>query len=235
MADLRRDNARRSYRSKASNRFVSFDRIVANLAGPPCAVVRNFSMKVGSGTSASLGVRNCLMTLNFIRVSARELIAVPVGQCLGKELMARITYAAQIDLRFGDSACENLDMNAGVPPRDLTREGLHLFSKRLVRLDGEAQTVAERIFCRAGTAMTGFRPGARPSVRAVGFNLAIARQAAFFPLAGVVSITSNSWASTSCTLRRSASPSTVRRRSISRKLALRRFSAIVVRRSIRST
>ena len=43
--------------------------------------------------------------------------------------MARITYAAQIDLRFGDLACENLDMNAGVPPRDLTREGLHLFSK----------------------------------------------------------------------------------------------------------
>ena len=72
MADLRRDNARRSYRSKAINRFVSFHRIVANLAGPPCAVVRNFSMKVGSGTSASLGVRNCLMTLNFIRVSARD-------------------------------------------------------------------------------------------------------------------------------------------------------------------
>jgi hypothetical protein len=30
--------------------------------------------------------------------------------------MARITHAAQIDLRFGDLACENFDASAGVPP-----------------------------------------------------------------------------------------------------------------------
>ena len=77
----------------------------------------------------------------------------------GKELMARITYAAQIDLRFGDPECEHLDVSAGVRPRDLTCKGLHLFKQRLVGLDGQTQTVAERIFCRAGTAVTGFWPG----------------------------------------------------------------------------
>ena len=106
--------------------------------------------------------------------------------------MARITHAAQIDLRFGNSACENFDVSAGVPPRDLTCESLHFFKKRWVRLDGKAQTMAERIFCRAGTTVIGFRPGANLSIHAVGFNLAVARQAAFFPLAGVASITLNS-------------------------------------------
>ena len=89
-------------------------------------------MKAGSGTPASLGVRNCLMTLTFIRVSARDFITVAVGQRLRKELTARITYAAQIDLRFGDLACEHLVMSAGVPPSDLKCEGLHFFTKRLV-------------------------------------------------------------------------------------------------------
>ena len=72
MANLRRASARRSYRSMASNRFVSFDRTVANLAGPSSAVVRKFSMKAGSGPSASLGVSNCSMSLTFNRVSARD-------------------------------------------------------------------------------------------------------------------------------------------------------------------
>ena len=88
-------------------------------------------MKAGIGTPASLGVRNCLITLNFIRVSAGT-ITVTVGHRLGKELTARITYAAQIDLRFGDLACEHLDMSAGVPPSDLKCEGLHFLRKRLV-------------------------------------------------------------------------------------------------------
>jgi hypothetical protein len=72
MANLRRDKARRSYRSMASNCLASCNRIVANLAGPSCAVVRNFSIKSGSGTSAGLDVRSCLMTSNFSRVSARD-------------------------------------------------------------------------------------------------------------------------------------------------------------------
>jgi len=67
-------------------------------------------------------------------------------QRLGEELLARITYAAQIDLRFSHSACEQLGVSAGMRPRDLTREGLHFFTKRLVRLDGKAQAVANAFF-----------------------------------------------------------------------------------------
>jgi len=84
---------------------------------------------------------------------------VRVGQRLGKELMARITHAAQIDLRLGDSACETFDVSARVPPRDLTCETLRFFAKRLVRLD------RKRVFRRAGTAVMGFRPGANLSIR----------------------------------------------------------------------
>jgi hypothetical protein len=77
---------------------------------------------------------------------------IRVRQRIGKKLMTRITHAAQIDLRFGDLPCENFDVSAGVPPCDLTRQGLHFFTKRLVRLDGKAQTVVERFFCRQSSA-----------------------------------------------------------------------------------
>ena len=40
--------------------------------------------------------------------------------------MARITHAAQIDLRFGDLARELLDFRVGVRPGDLARERFHL-------------------------------------------------------------------------------------------------------------
>ena len=211
----------------------SSDRIVANLVGPSRVVMRYFSMKACSGMSASLGARSCLITLIFARVFRSRLI-IRVHQRIGKKLMTRITHAAQIDLRFGDSACKTFDVSAGMQPRDLTCEILHFFTKRLVRLDGKAQTVAERIFCRAGTALITFRPSANLSIHAIGFNLAVARQAAFFPLAGVASITSNSRSSASCKLRRNVSPRIGRRRSISCRLALRRLSAMVARRSIRS-
>ena len=132
MANLRRDSARRSYRSRAANCFVSFDRIVANLADPSCAVVRNLSMKAGSRNACQLGRQKLSDDFKFHPRQCSELITVAVGHRLGKELTARITYAAQIDLRFGDLACEHLDMSAGVPPSDLKCEGLHFFRKRLV-------------------------------------------------------------------------------------------------------
>ena len=103
--------------------------------------------------------------------------------------MAQVTHSAQIDLRFGDPVCENLDVSAGVRPRNLTCKRLHLFTQPLVRLDGHAQPVAECVFCGAGAAVKGSWPGANPSIRAVGSDLAVTRQAAFFPLTGVVSIT----------------------------------------------
>ena len=94
--------------------------------------------------------------------------------------------------------------------------------------------MAKRVSCGASAAVGGFGTGAGPRIRAVGLDLVVARQAAFFPWAGVVSISSNSPSSISCTLRRSVSPRTARRRSISCRLALRRLSAMVARRSIRS-
>ena len=45
-----------------------------------------------------------------------------------QQLLARVTDAAQINLRFGDSVGENLDVSAGVRSRNLIGEGLHLFT-----------------------------------------------------------------------------------------------------------
>ena len=42
-----------------------------------------------------------------------------VAQCMGQQLMARVTHTAQINLRFGDPAGELLGLRVGVSPRDL--------------------------------------------------------------------------------------------------------------------
>ena len=157
--------------------------------------------------------------------------------------MARITHAAQIDLRFGNPARQLQDFGFGVWPGNFARERVHLFGKNGTGKNRHAQTVAKRISRRAGAALSGFRAGAGPCVGAVCLDLARARHAGSFPSdlpqclgtaglelvvrslrpvrnsrractgfcpsAGVVSITSNSPSSTSCRLRRSASPSTV--------------------------
>ena len=84
MANLRRDSARRSYRSMVTNRFVSSERTVANLAGPSGVLFRYFSMKAGTGISVSLRVRSCLMTLNFPRCLLRFIIVrVSPTHCKG--------------------------------------------------------------------------------------------------------------------------------------------------------
>ena len=75
---------------------------------------------------------------------------------------------------------------------------------------------------RAGAALRGLRAGAGPRIGAVGLDLAVARQAAFFPLAGVGSISSNSPSSISCTLRRNASLREIDRRRVVLGETLRR-------------
>jgi hypothetical protein len=62
-------------------------------------------------------------------------------------MMAQVTHSAYVDLRFGNPECENLDVRAGVRPRDFACESLHLFIESLVRLDRHAQPMAERVFC----------------------------------------------------------------------------------------
>jgi len=55
---------------------------------------------------------------------------VRVGQRIAKELMARITHAAQIDLRFGDSASELIDVVIGRVASDFSGDRLNLFGQR---------------------------------------------------------------------------------------------------------
>lgn len=59
--------------------------------------------------------------------------------------MARITHAAQIDLRFGDSAREFLHFGISVCPSNLARERLDLFRQGLIGIDRQAQTVPKGI------------------------------------------------------------------------------------------
>src|SRR5438876_3088258 len=122
--------------------------------------------------------------------------------------MARITYAAQIDLRFGDAPCELLHLGIGVCPRNLARKRLDLFRQGRIGINRQAQSMPNGVSGRADAAVRGLRARASPRISAVCPDLTVARQAAFFPLAGVVSITLNSASSTSCTLRRSVSPRT---------------------------
>jgi hypothetical protein len=61
--------------------------------------------------------------------------------------MSQVAHSADIDLRLGDREGQNSAARAGVRPRDFACESLHLFIKRLVRLDRKAQAVAERVFC----------------------------------------------------------------------------------------
>jgi hypothetical protein len=106
--------------------------------------------------------------------------------------MARITHAAQIDLRFGDLACEVQDFRVAARPGDLARERFHVLRQCRIGTNGKAERVAKRVSRRTSAAFSGLRAGAGPGIRAVGLDLAVARQAAFFSLVGIVSITSNS-------------------------------------------
>jgi len=148
--------------------------------------------------------------------------------------MAYVAYAAQIDVRFGDPVSEVLDSNIGVCPGNFARESPHLFGPGWVGIDGEAQTVAKMVSRHSRAALRGLRAGASACILAVSPDLAVARQAASFRLSWRRSITLNSASSTSCTPRCSAPPRTALRRSISRRLALRRLSAMLAKRSIRS-
>ena len=50
--------------------------------------------------------------------------------------MARVAYAAQIDVRFGDPASEILDIGIGVCSSNLACESLHLFGPGWIGMDG---------------------------------------------------------------------------------------------------
>ena len=70
IANLRRDSARRSYRSMASNFLVSCDRIVANLYGP-CGVEFTIRSTVASDRSGAFFCRRRPKRATFFRMFAR--------------------------------------------------------------------------------------------------------------------------------------------------------------------
>jgi len=57
---------------------------------------------------------------------------------MGQESMARVTHAAQIDLRFGDPAGEFLDFAIGVCPGNFAHERFHLFGQGWIGVNGQA-------------------------------------------------------------------------------------------------
>jgi hypothetical protein len=63
---------------------------------------------------------------------------VRIAQCIGQELMARMTHAAQIDLRFGDPPREFFYSGVGVWPGYFTREHLHLFGQGWIGANWQA-------------------------------------------------------------------------------------------------
>ena len=97
--------------------------------------------------------------------------------------MARVTHAAQIDLRFGDPARELLGFSAGVCPGNFARERFDLFGQGWIGVNGQAQRVAERISGGSGTAAGGFWARTGASIRPVGPDLALTGHAALFPAA----------------------------------------------------
>ena len=103
--------------------------------------------------------------------------------------MSCVAHASQIDLRFRDAASQPADFGVGGWPGNFVCERFHFFGQDLIGIKRQTQTVATRVSCRMEAALRGFWASASPSIRAVGLDFRIARQAAVFPLVGIVSTT----------------------------------------------
>ena len=90
--------------------------------------------------------------LLFARRASELVVGVAPGTV--KELMARLTHAAQIDLRFGHLARQFQEFGAGGGPGDVARQRVDRFGKNRIRNNRHAQAVARPL--RAVRA----RPGA---------------------------------------------------------------------------
>ena len=103
--------------------------------------------------------------------------------------MSCVSHAAQFDLRFRDAASQLADFGIGACPGDFVRERFHFFGQDRIGIKRRTQTVVTRVSCRTDTPTRGFWPGASPSILTVGPDFGVARQAASFRLARVVSTT----------------------------------------------
>ena len=91
--------------------------------------------------------------------------------------MARVSHAAQIDLRFGNLAREFSDFGAGVAPGNLVRERFHLFGQGWIGANRQVQPVTQCVSRRASAALARFGAGAGPRIGAVCPDFALAGQA----------------------------------------------------------
>ena len=103
--------------------------------------------------------------------------------------MSCVAHTAQIDLRFRDAASQLVDFGVGVGPSNFARASSSTSCEDRIGIERQTQTMPARIARRTEAALRGFWAGASPSISAVGLNFGVARQAAFSPLARVVSTT----------------------------------------------
>jgi hypothetical protein len=146
----------------------------------------------------------------------------------------RAAHAIEVDLRGGDAAGEREAPRAGLRPGDRPRQGGNVVRQRRIAQSRQAQAMAAGVARR--NRFSGGRPraGARERIGAVGLAPRRTAHAASAGAASGAAMILTSASSTSSTVRRSERAKLARWRSISRKTALRRASAAMVMRSMRS-
>jgi hypothetical protein len=120
------------------------------------------SRRIGSEKVADGAAKNC----KFLP-SIGSTFVIGIIDLYGKEPMARVTRTINVDLCFGDPACEVEYFRTGVRPCDLAREAFHLCGPGGNAADGQAQPMAKSVLRRSGSATCGLRAGAPLRVPAV--------------------------------------------------------------------
>ena len=153
-----------------------------------------------------------------------------IAQQVRVRLVSRAPHADEVDLRGGDAASELEAPRAGLRPGDRARQRGNVVRQRRIAQGWQAQAVAAGVARR--DRFSGGRSGAGARERIGAISRAPAAHAASAACCAASILTSAS--STSSTVRRSVRAKLARWRSISRKTALRRASAAMVMRSMRS-
>ena len=155
----------------------SCDRISESFCGPGVIGVR----RSATTEACSSGENLCSRSENFfshshLSAGAQAGAVVGIAEVTREHLVARISHAAQIDLRFGNLAREVSDFGAGVGPGNLVRERFHLFGQGWIEANRQVQPVTQCVPRRASAAMARIRTGAGPRIGAVSLNFALAGQ-----------------------------------------------------------
>jgi len=124
-----------------------------------------------------LGCKPSQQVKSFVsRSHLRAGAVVGIAEITREQLLARVSHAAQIDLRFGNLAREFSDFGAGVAPGNLVRERFHLFGQGWIGANRQVQPVTQCVSRRTSAALARFRAGAGPRIGAVSPDFALAGQ-----------------------------------------------------------